>query len=66
MHDAFQSAVFVFFIQATLIFILCLIIFNGLEDFAIILPPNLPVMGARFICSILMHLQVEGDMRQGL
>lgn len=23
-------------------------------------------MGARFICTILMHLQVEGDMRQGL
>jgi hypothetical protein len=24
------------------------------------------VLGARFVCSILMHLQVEGDMRQGL
>lgn len=23
-------------------------------------------MGARFICTILMHLQVEADMRQGL
>jgi hypothetical protein len=23
-------------------------------------------MGARFVCSILMHLQVEGDVRQGL
>lgn len=43
-----------------------MIIINGLEGFAIVLPPTLPVMGARFVCSILMHLQVEGDMRQGL
>ena len=30
------------------------------------LPANVTVMGARFICSILMHLQVERDMRQGM
>lgn len=27
---------------------------------------GLLVMGARFVCTILMHLQVEGDVRQGL
>jgi hypothetical protein len=27
---------------------------------------GLTVMGARFVCTILMHLQVEGDVRQGL
>jgi len=66
VHDAFGSALFVFFIQGTLIFILGLIIVNHQDGFAIILPPTLSVLGARFVCSILMHLQVEGDMRQGL
>ena len=36
------------------------------DSFVISLPANLSVMGARFVCSILMHLQVESDMRQGL
>lgn len=27
---------------------------------------GITVMGARFVCTILMHLQVEGDVRQGL
>ena len=66
VHDAFGSALFVFFIQGTLIFILGLIIINHQDGFAIILPPTLSVLGARFVCSILMHLQVEGDVRQGL
>ena len=66
VHDAFHSAVFVFFIQFSLIAILSLIIGGSLEGFSIALPPSLPVMGARFVCSILMHLQVEEDMRQGL
>lgn len=36
------------------------------DSFTIVLPANVSVLGARFICTILMHLQVEGDMRQGL
>ena len=36
------------------------------DDFSILLPKNLAVLGARFVCTILMHLQVEGDLRQGL
>jgi hypothetical protein len=66
VHDAFQAALSVFFIQFTLIGILALIVFTQDEGFSIKLPPNLAVLAARFVCSILMHLQVEGDMRQGL
>ena len=50
----------------TLIGILAYLCFNGIDGFAILLPTNIYVLGARFVCSILMHLQVEGDMRQGL
>lgn len=35
-------------------------------SFTIVLPASVTVLGARFICTILMHLQVEGDVRQGL
>ena len=56
VHEAFSSAVFVFFIQMTLIFILALIVFQGLEDFSVKLPVSLVVLGARFVCSILMHM----------
>ena len=50
----------------TLIVILGVIIITHQDGFQIILPPNLSVLGARFVASILMHLQVEGDLRQGL
>jgi len=33
VHDAFASALFVFFIQAILIFILAIIVFTGTEGF---------------------------------
>ena len=36
------------------------------DSFVIALPADVIVLGARFICTILMHLQVEGDLRQGL
>ena len=66
VHGAFTSALTVFMIQSLLIFILAMIIFGSGGSFEILLPPNISVLGARFVCSILMHLQVEGDMRQGL
>ena len=34
--------------------------------FDIKFPNDLATMAARFICTILMHLQVESDVRQGL
>jgi len=30
------------------------------------MPINVYSLGARFVCSILMHLQVEADLRQGI
>ena len=64
VHNAYHAAMFVFGFQ------LCMITFIGLiisgESFTIVLPPNLSTMAARFICTILMHLQVESDIRQGL
>ena len=62
--SAFQSALFVFVIQSMQI----TFIFSMLmaEDFVIIVPTTVVTMGARFIATILMHLSVEGDIRQGL
>ena len=64
VHNSFHAAMFVFGIQCLMIFFIATMIFS--DSFAIVLPSTLSVMGARFICTILMHLQVEGDMRQGL
>ena len=36
------------------------------EDFSVSLPMNISVLGIRFICSIMMHLEVEDDIRSGL
>ena len=35
-------------------------------DFEIVLPMSATVLGTRFLCTILMHLQVEHDVSQGL
>ena len=64
VHNAFHAALFVFGIQLLMIFFIGTIVFG--DSFQITLPTSLAVMGARFVCTILMHLQVEGDMRQGL
>lgn len=36
------------------------------DGFTILMPDDVTVLGARFVCSILMHLQVEGKTRRGL
>ena len=64
VHNAFHASMFVFGIQIMLIFFLGTIIFS--DGFSIIMPPTLSVLVARFVCTLLMHLQVEGDMRAGL
>ena len=62
--DAFNYALFVFVIQSMQItFIFSMIL---AEDFIIIVPTTIVTMGSRFIATILMHLTVEGDIRQGL
>ena len=64
VHNAFHAAMFVFGFQLAMIAFVGIIIAG--ESFVIVLPPSVSVMGARFICTILMHLQVESDIRQGL
>ena len=64
VHNAFHAAMFVFGFQLAMIAFIGTVIAGG--DFVIVLPPTVSVMGARFICTILMHLQVESDIRQGL
>ena len=52
---------FIFVIQAMQIsFILSMIVS---PSFSIIVPSTVVCMAARFICTILMHLMVEGDLR---
>ena len=64
VHDAFHAAMFVFGFQVLMITFIGYIIMG--DSFHITMPNSVQVMGARFVCSILMHLQVEGDVRQGL
>ena len=64
VHNAFHAAMFVFGFQLLMILFVSSVIFS--DNFAVKLPATITVLGARFICTILMHLQVEGDMRQGL
>jgi hypothetical protein len=60
-NNVLGSAVLVCFLQITLG---CVLIANiQIESFT--MPMNVITIGARFICSILMHLQVEGDVIQG-
>lgn len=60
--NALQSAFMVFCVQLLLLYFVAKTLFSdGLK-----IPPSTTVFAARFICVILMHLQVEGDLRNGL
>ena len=61
VHNAFHAAMFVFGLQALMIIFLGTVILS--DSFTIVLPANVSVMCARFVCTILMHLQVESDIR---
>jgi len=64
IYGAFQASLMVFGFQI-LMFTFIISNIQGV-DFRVILPSSLSVLGARFICTILMHLQVEGDIGQGI
>ena len=64
VHNAYHAAMFVFGFQLLMITFVGSIIVG--PSFHIALPKDVIVLGARFICTILMHLQVEGDLRSGL
>lgn len=54
VHNAYHAAMFVFGFQCLMILFIGTIIAG--DSFTIVLPENVSVMGARFICTILMHL----------
>lgn len=62
--DAYYSAVMVFFIQMLMVTFVISDIMGS--SFHICFPNNVYSLGARFICTILMHLIVEFDIRQGI
>lgn len=64
VHNAYHAAMFVFGFQMLMILFIGSVIFGN--NFQILIAKDVVVLGSRFVCSILMHLQVEGDMRQGL
>lgn len=64
IHGAFQASLMVFTLQILLFSFIASNI--RAANFYIIVPSSLSVLGARFICTILMHLQVEGDIGQGI
>ena len=64
VHQAYSNALMVFGIQCLMVSFVISVMLQS--SFQIILPPTAAIMGTRFVCSILMHLQVESDMRQGL
>ena len=63
--NAYHAALFVAGIQWAMIFFVVFMMATY-ETFVIMFPRDLATMAARFICTILMHLQVESDIRQGL
>ena len=64
IHNAFHASLIVFGLQLLMFNFVCSVIMS--DAFVISLPSSVSVMGARFIACILMHLQVEGDIGQGI
>ena len=65
VYNAYHAAIFVAGIQAAMIVFIGYMMYTY-SSFVIVFPADLATMAARFICTILMHLQVESDIRQGL
>lgn len=64
--DAFYSAVMVFVIQLLMVTFVMSTILSPTAGFLICFPDSVFSLGSRFICTILMHLIVEFDIRQGI
>ena len=62
VYEAFSNALFVAGLQISLLLI-SVVVMSSQDGFAIKLPDNICVLGIRFICSILMHLEVEQHLR---
>lgn len=59
-NNGFHGACFVFAIQSLMILFVFSVICG--PTFSVTFPNSVYTLGARFVCTILMHLQVEGDI----
>ena len=62
--QAFQFAVFVFIFQLMLIGMILSVILG--ENVVLFLSSNIECLTARFLCTFLMHMMVESNVREGL
>lgn len=66
IYAAFYSALTVYTLQIILLTLIYGVIFGTSTATTIGFASTVQTMAARFICTIMMHLQVEGDERQAL
>ena len=61
-----MNSIFINFIQLLLLYIIWYYALTG-ESFIVILTPHrLDILAARFIASMMMHLNIEKDLRNGI
>ena len=65
VFEATQAVFFVSSIQLSLVAVI-FITMSDEDQFKITMPASMSVLAARFVCSIMMHLQVSADEAQGL
>ena len=65
VFEATQAVFFVSSIQLSLVFVIFLTMTDE-DQFKITMPSSMAVLSTRFVCSIMMHLQVSADVSQGL
>ena len=59
-----MNSLFITILQISLIFVVWVYAFE--DNFTIFIPDEVEVLTTRFIASMMMHLQVEKDIRNGL
>ena len=65
VYNAYHSSCIVSFIQLLMLTVVAFVIF-GDGPLVISMPSSVTILALRFVCTMLMHLQVESDVRQGL
>ena len=65
IFEATQAVFFVSSIQLSLVLVI-FVTMTDEDEFTIKMPASMSVLAARFVCSIMMHLQVSSDEAQGL
>ena len=61
--NAFHSALIVAAIQLIMLYVVGAVIFGAESKVEIVMPDSVATLALRFVCTVLMHLQVEADVR---